>query len=107
MGDCRFSNLRNLEAYLSVLQTGGDVVEEREDLSLTDEKAEFMYLGLRMMQGISRKDFEKNFGESLADCYGEEITRCERQGLLECQGDRIFLTKRGIDVSNRVFAEFV
>lgn len=107
MGDCRFSNLRNLEAYLSVLQTGGDVVEEREELSLTDEKAEFMYLGLRMMQGISVKEFETNFGETLEDCYGEEITRCERQGLLECQGDRIFLTKRGIDVSNRVFAEFV
>ena len=41
------------------------------------------------------------------ECYGKEINRCERQGLLECQGDRIFLTKRGIDVSNRVFAEFV
>ena len=107
MGDCRFSNLRNQEVYLSVLQTGGDVVEEREELSLTDEKAEFMYLGLRMMQGISRKEFEKYFGESLMECYGEEINRCERQGLLECQGDRIFLTKRGIDVSNRVFAEFV
>lgn len=107
MGDCRFSNLRNPEAYLSMLQTGGDVVEEREELSLTDEKAEFMYLGLRMMQGISRKEFEKYFRESLMECYGEEINRCERQGLLECQGDRIFLTKRGIDVSNRVFAEFI
>ena len=107
MGNCRFSNVRDLASYMDSVQSGEILAEEREELSSADEKAEFMYLGLRMMQGISEKEFEENFGENLMECYGEEINRCERQGLLECQGDRIFLTKRGIDVSNRVFAEFV
>ena len=107
MGNCRFSNVRDLASYMDSVQSGEILAEEREELSSADEKAEFMYLGLRMMQGISEKEFEENFGENLMECYGEEINRCERQGLLECQGDRIFLTKRGIDVSNRVFAEFI
>ena len=107
MGNCRFSNVRDLASYMDSVQSGEILAEEREELSSADEKAEFMYLGLRMMQGISEKEFEENFGENLMECYGKEINRCERQGLLECQGDRIFLTKRGIDVSNRVFAEFV
>ena len=107
MGNCRFSNVRDLASYMDSVQSGEILAEEREELSSADEKAEFMYLGLRMMQGISEKEFEENFGENLMECYGKEINRCERQGLLECQGDRIFLTKRGIDVSNRVFAEFI
>lgn len=107
MGNCRFSNVRDLASYMDSVQSGEILAEERDELSSADEKAEFMYLGLRMMQGISEKEFEENFGENLMECYGEEINRCERQGLLECQGDRIFLTKRGIDVSNRVFAEFI
>ena len=107
MGNCRFSNVRDLASYMDSVQSGEILAEDREELSSADEKAEFMYLGLRMMQGISEKEFEENFGENLMECYGEEINRCERQGLLECQGDRIFLTKRGIDVSNRVFAEFI
>lgn len=107
MGNCRFSNVRDLASYMDSVQSGEILAEEREELSSADEKAEFMYLGLRMMQGISEKEFEENFGENLMECYGEEINRCERQGLLECEGDRILLTKRGIDVSNRVFAEFI
>lgn len=107
MKECRFSNIRNLTAYVDGVQSGGNLVEEKEELTLAESKAEFMYLGLRMMQGISRKQFEMTFGETLANCYGKEILKCERQGLLERQGDRVLLTKRGIDVSNRVFAEFV
>ena len=107
MKECRFSNIRDMTAYMDGVQSGGNFVEEKDELTLAESKAEFMYLGLRMMQGVSVKEFEANFGESLMDCYGDEIARCERQGLLGCQGDHVFLTKRGIDVSNRVFAEFL
>lgn len=70
---------------------------------------EYCFLGLRMKKGISRADFEKHFGASLDEMYGEVLPRLFRCGLLaENQfHDRIYLTNRGIDVSNQVLAEFL
>lgn len=79
----------------------------RQIISARDEKAEFMYLGLRCMQGISVREFYVCFGEELDGCFGEEIRQCVEQGLLVYENDRIYLTKRGIDVSNRVFGLFI
>ena len=46
--------------------------------------------------------------ESLAPYVDDEILeRLQREGLLARQGERIFLTDRGIDVSNCVLAEFL
>ena len=41
------------------------------------------------------------------DCFGQEIAFAVEQGLLVYENDRIYLTKRGIDVSNRVFQLFI
>lgn len=103
----RFTNEAVLSEYQDRISSGGCAVCEVEYPGESDEKAEFMYLGLRCMQGISVREFYTSFGEELADCFGKEIRQCVEQGLLVYEGDRIYLTKRGIDVSNRVFALFV
>lgn len=103
----RFSNERDMEVYREQTGKGKCPVAETERLSLADEKAEFMYLGLRCMKGVSKKRFRECFGEDIENCFGKEIIRCQRQGLIEENGSHIYLTKRGIDVSNRVFEEFV
>ena len=63
--------------------------------------------GLRKMNGISKKEFSEYFGKSLEDIYGEPICKLESLKLLEQDDDRVWLTKRGIDVSNSVFVEFL
>lgn len=70
---------------------------------------EFCFLGLRMQQGISRKEFKKRFGSSIDIVYQEVLPRLFEQKLLAEQQfhDRIYLTNRGIDVSNQVLAEFL
>ena len=82
---------------------------EQEELSVKEQMEEFMFLGLRMMEGISPAEFEKQFGVSLQEIYGKQISKLKKQGLLEfCEGSqRYALTLQGIDVSNRVFAEFI
>lgn len=103
----RFVNTSDPAEYQDRIRRGGHAVYETDHLSETDEKAEFMYLGLRCMQGISAREFYKCFGEELDGCFGEEIRQCVEQGLLIYENDRIYLTKRGIDVSNRVFGLFI
>ena len=78
-----------------------------ELLTEAEEMEEFMFLGLRKMNGISKKIFSEYFGKSLEDVYGEPIQKLENLKLLEQNVDRVWLTKRGIDVSNSVFVEFI
>lgn len=80
---------------------------ETEILSVEDQMAEFMFLGLRMMRGVSEAEFEQRFGQEIDAVYGAVMeTQCDL-GLLEREDGRIRLTPRGIDLSNRVMAEFL
>ena len=84
-------------------------IAEQDELSIKEQMEEFMFLGLRMMEGIHVDEFEKQFGKTLKEVYGETISRLEKQGLLKVNGreDRYALTLHGIDVSNQVFVEFI
>ena len=68
---------------------------------------EFMFLGLRMTNGISKEEFRKTFGVSVEDIFGEIIRKNIKEELLQQKADRIALTKRGLDVSNYVMAQFI
>ena len=80
---------------------------ETEILGKQDMMAEFMFLGLRMTQGVSRKEFAGSFGEELEKVYGEVIELHKKQGLLKEQGGRVRLTRRGTDLANYVMADFL
>ncbi len=81
--------------------------EEPESLSLKDQMSEFMFLGLRKMQGVSRAVFQDTFGQRMEDVYGNVIADMEEKNLLEEADGYVRLTDRGIDISNYVMSEFV
>lgn len=81
--------------------------ETMEVLTVEDEMAEFMFLGLRMLSGISTQEFQTRFGSPIDEVYGDVIRRMSSLHLLERRDERIFLTPRGLDVSNQVMAEFL
>ena len=66
-----------------------------------------MFLGLRMMQGVSEMEFRNRFRKTIADVYGDIPTKLMAEGLLKREKGRLKLTERGIDVSNGVMAEFI
>ena len=37
--------------------------------------AEFMFLGLRMTQGVSKKEFQEYFGTAIENIYGEVLEK--------------------------------
>lgn len=103
MNNRRFSNVRDLDAYMEGEFSYTDVQKLRTE----DQMAEFMFLGLRMMRGISKHEFAENFYLTVGQVYGGAVARLKEQGLLEENTERLWLTPRGIDVSNYVFAEFL
>ena len=81
--------------------------ESCEKLSREDAMEEFMFLGLRVNRGISAAAFSEDFGRDIAEVYGPILERLQKQGFLLREGDRIFLTEKGRDLSNVVLAEFL
>ncbi|MDE7197509.1 MAG: coproporphyrinogen III oxidase, partial [Lachnospiraceae bacterium] len=76
-------------------------------LTKEEQMEEFMFLGLRLMEGVDLGEFQRAFGMPVEEVYGKPMTELEAQGLLVRTGERLSLTPRGIDVSNVVFAEFL
>ena len=107
LDEMRWSNTRDLQRYLSGSGSLSDIREEIQILSVREQMEEFMFLGLRMMEGVSCADFAEKFGCELDSVYGGVCEKLISEGLLVREGDRYKLTSRGIDVSNSVLAEFL
>lgn len=106
-GNQRFSNTSDFSAYLKESGSPEKIRENREILSLEDEMSEFMFLGLRMTEGVSKAEFLESFGTPIESVYGKVLDKYKNMGLLEEKEGRIFLTRAGIHVSNGVMAEFL
>ena len=100
---CRYSNPETVAEYRTCFQDKfrGEPLERKEEME------EFMFLGLRQMCGIRKADFQKSFGESIEKVYAEAMKKLENLNLIEENEERIWLTEKGIDVSNMVFVEFM
>ena len=110
----RESRFRNGDSLTAYLRDPVGCREELQVLSPQEQMEEFMFLGLRMTEGVSERDFEDRFGQRLADIYGGVIQANLRDGLLEWQcgeehgnARRLALTERGLDISNYVMAQFL
>ena len=75
--------------------------------TIREKMEEFMFLGLRMMNGVSGSDFAARFGQNMWNVYGQQIRALKEEGLLEVREPRIWLTDRGIDVSNYALSYFL
>lgn len=114
IGGTRFSNERDLDAYLHLDfdEDGGGPAQallrgQVEELTREDRMEEFMFLGLRMLKGVSEIDFVALFGIKIDTVYGPAIERLIANGLLKREGVWISLTEWGMDVSNFVLSEFL
>ncbi|MCI8957391.1 MAG: radical SAM family heme chaperone HemW [Eubacterium sp.] len=130
--DTRYNNTYDIDKYIGLLLDGRDeknyyggndffhddiwnitedalsVLEGKiQRLTRKDMMEEFMFLGLRMIGGISVKEFEKKFGRSYDSVYGEVTEKLITHGLIEKNENNVRLTKRGVDVSNYAMSQFL
>lgn len=100
----RTINESSLKRYL---EEETAVLEEEELLTEQDRMEEFMFLGLRMTRGIRISEFEHRFPCAFEEVYGAAVRELKRDVLMGQEGDRLFLTDRGLDVSNYCFEKFL
>lgn len=103
----RFSNPDTLDDYRSALSAGKPARMNELRLTRRDAQAEYLFLGLRLSEGIRLPDFERMFDEDLESLHGSAIRELVGLGLLRRNGTVLTLTRRGMLLSNQVFARFL
>ncbi len=101
----RYKNIFDLDKYIK--SKGHSEKIEIEVLNQNDKISEFFFLGLRMDKGVSIDEFEMKFGSSINDMFSFEINKLLKMELIEINEDILFLTEKGIEVSNFVFEHFL
>ncbi|MEK4246034.1 radical SAM family heme chaperone HemW [Psychrobacillus sp. FSL K6-2684] len=103
----RYSNHGPLKKYMQQLEIGEKPVMMQKEVTYEEKMEEEMFLGLRKNQGVSLSNFEKRYGNSLYEAYGNEIEELLKKELIEIKNDYVFLTNRGRFVGNEVFQYFL
>ncbi|BDV41111.1 coproporphyrinogen III oxidase [Geotalea uraniireducens] len=104
---CRWQNHESLADYRQALGAGRFAEEGLVRLTEREAMAEWLFLGLRMREGILIERFREEFGTPLGAVYGTVIDRLAECGLLSLEHGKMRLTDHGLLLSNRVFAAFL
>ena len=100
----RYANDRDTAAYVRLMESGDSPEVSRESINAPSE---FVFLGLRLNDGVDLEKYRKRFGYDLAEQYRTEIDDLLEKELIEISETRMRLTRRGMLFSNEVFAEFI
>jgi len=102
----RWSNEKNPARYMTLVNETRRAVVEREELDFTKAAGEFMFLGLRMTEGISIEAFSSRFGKPPAEFYSQIGNWLEGNLLVEEEGYLRF-TQKGMLLANSIFVELI
>lgn len=109
----RYNNLSDIKMYMKCLagcrynEAAKCITENIHKLTERERMEEFMFLGLRLTNGVSKSEFERRFRVGYDKIYGNVSVELTEKQLLNVDGDYVRLTGKGIDVSNYVLSYFI
>jgi len=103
-GSVRWSNERDVAAYVNAIENRQTPIVEQTQLSDNERRAEAVFLGMRLMRGINVGEYRRLFGVDIRSRYDQDLSKFSEAGLIEFNGDVLRLTRAGAVMSNEVFA---
>lgn len=103
----RIVNITNISDYIKNIKNGESVIADKYKNSIKDEMEEFIFMGLRMVSGISLAKFNQKFGVDIYSIYKKIIEKNIKDGLLVVYENNMFLTDKGMELSNSVMSDFI
>lgn len=114
LGACSFygrkreTNTFVLEEYLTLKKSLHNTIREVENITAADYQSEYIFMNLRLVEGLNCITYANKFSEDLLIKYSEIIERHLKAGLLFFPEKNILaLTERGFKYSNIVFRDFI
>ncbi len=105
----RYKNTNNLSKYINNILNNKEVIEEKVHLDKLDLMKEYIILNLRLINGVSIAEFNIKFNTDIFNIFGTEIKKLKDLNLIYIDDVKktIYLTKRGSEVANTVWQEFI
>ena len=103
----RYKNTNLPARYIAQIVETQTAVESRETPDRRQRMGEAVMLGLRLKEGLNLSTFEKQFGITFQEAFGDTVTRLEGMGLIELRDDRAALTREGLFLADSVIVEFI
>jgi oxygen-independent coproporphyrinogen III oxidase len=107
VNNVRYYNTKNVETYINKISKNDFSYEEVHKNSVEDNMEEFIFMGLRKINGILISDFKRKFGRDIFLIYGEIINKYTKLNLLIIENGRLFLSERGLEISNSIMCDFI
>ncbi len=102
----RWSNEKNPGRYMTQVNQANRAVVEREEIDFAKAAGEFMFLGLRMTEGISINAFRARFDKNTREIFPQIFDWIDGELLEEKRGFLRF-TRKGLLVANSMFVQFM
>lgn len=103
----RYKNNDDIKKYINAINKNLNCIDEKDDLDKLDLMKEYVILRLRLCDGININRFNKKFSTDIFSIFGTEINDLVNKGLLLKNENTITLSKRGEEVANIVWENFV
>ncbi len=103
----REMNHRSTTTYLQRVLAGKSPVAESEGIDAEERARERMVFGLRRLEGLIAHQFVSATGYTLEQLGGSALERFCDQGFLVWTDGRLHLSRRGLLVSDLLWAEFL
>ena len=105
--ESRWSNTRNLNAYLDRVERGVSPIDETTELTDDERQSEALFLQLRLKNGVDLRHHEMKYGVDVLSRYAPELDRLSEAGLIEVSDGTLRISRAGAVLANEVFAVFV
>lgn len=107
-GGVRFKNCDSMYDYVQAIKNEVAPVDAGsvEKYTQNEEMGIYVFTGLRKSEGIDLIHFNKVFNKGFFEVYDRTIVDKYR-GKLILEGNRLYLSEKGMDISNTIMAEFI
>ena len=99
----RYSNTSSIEEYIDLLSKNSLPIESTELIDDTMAFEEWIFLRLRMKEGINFEDINSRFSIDFLASYKPKLDKLLNEGLLIYDAFKESLTLKGFELSNYVF----
>ena len=101
-GGERSENTCDLSDYLE-----GKYYLSGNEIGKAEREVEFVMLGLRMKEGISKSEFFERFKIDFDEKYGEKVKNLAKLDFVSDSPDKFALTEKGFAVSNMILSQIL
>ena len=103
----RFKIIRDLQGYIKGIKSGGQVLEDIQEIPHRERAGEYLMTRLRTVSGISREEYEKQYLLPFQPIE-EYLEKCQEHNLaVKSLEERWHLTPEGFLVSNTLISDML